>query len=210
VRRRSRLVLVGAGGAGREVLAFAQADPQFLKTHDIGEIAFVDDIVTDATVPVIGTVVGFMPEPNDVVLCTITVTSLRRSIVELLASRGAKFISFIHETAVIGPRVTIGPGAIIYPFCLLTVDISIGAHAFLNTAVAIGHDVIVGDHVTVSGYSQLLGGVHVEDDAWFGTATTTLPGARIGSRSRVGAGSLVLRRVRPDTTVFGNPARTIS
>jgi serine acetyltransferase len=80
----------------------------------------------------------------------------------------------------------------------------------LLTSAVLGHDVVVGDVVTVCGGAHLLGGVRVGDRAFVATGAVVHPGGEVGASSRVGAGSVVLRRVRPETTVFGVPAVLIS
>ncbi|MGH2755975.1 MAG: acyltransferase [Actinomycetota bacterium] len=48
--------------------------------------------------------------------------------------------------------------------------------------------------------------VVIEDDVTVGIGAMILKGVRIGSRARIGAGSVVTRDVPSDATVFGNPA----
>lgn len=206
----SRLVLVGAGGAGREVLALVLGSPEFLADTGIDSVVFVDDRVKEAPIPVVSSLRDYVPAVDDLLLCTINDPAARRAATIALTDRGARFIRYVHPSTVVGDRVTLGEGAIVYPRCVLTADIGTGKHLFLNTAAVIGHDACVGDFVTVGPGTQLLGGVHVDDEAWFGASATVLPDARIGRAARVGAGSVVLRRVRDKSTVFGNPARVIS
>ena len=49
----------------------------------------------------------------------------------------------------------------------------------------------------------------IEDGVWIGAGAIVLPGVTIGSRSIVGAGSVVSRDVSPNSIVAGNPARLI-
>jgi len=44
---------------------------------------------------------------------------------------------------------------------------------------------------------------------FMGSHASVLPGAVVGDYARVGAGSVVLRKVRPYTTVMGVPAQEI-
>ena len=51
--------------------------------------------------------------------------------------------------------------------------------------------------------------VEIGSDVWVGGGAIILPGVRIGSRSVIGAGSVVTRDVPADTFAAGNPCRVI-
>jgi maltose O-acetyltransferase len=51
--------------------------------------------------------------------------------------------------------------------------------------------------------------VEIGSDVWVGGAAIILPGVRIGSRSIIGAGSVVTRDVPDDVFAAGNPCRVI-
>ncbi|MHC4504810.1 MAG: transferase, partial [Planctomycetota bacterium] len=53
------------------------------------------------------------------------------------------------------------------------------------------------------------GGAVLEEGVFVGSHGVVLPGAHVGAWARVGAGSVVLRNVPPDTTVFGVPSKPI-
>lgn len=59
------------------------------------------------------------------------------------------------------------------------------------------------------GYTRLAP-VRVGDEVFVGARTLILPGASIGDRAIVGAGSVVTGTVEPETVVAGKPARVIA
>ena len=109
-------------------------------------------------------------------------------------------------------------------------DIAIGSHVNIGTMVKlvvadqgvieIGSNIDVGSNCYFSGgsydYSQLdflpsanrnqTKGIFVEDYAWVGVGVIVLDGVRIGSRSIVGAGAVVIKDIPQKTIAFGVPA----
>lgn len=51
--------------------------------------------------------------------------------------------------------------------------------------------------------------IRIEDDVWIGCNTIILKGVTIGKGAIVGAGSVVVKDVKPGTTVGGNPAKEL-
>ncbi len=51
--------------------------------------------------------------------------------------------------------------------------------------------------------------VIIGDDVWVGAGALILPGVRIGSRTVIGAGSVVTRDIPDDVFAAGNPCRVI-
>ncbi|HML11326.1 MAG TPA: DapH/DapD/GlmU-related protein [Stellaceae bacterium] len=51
--------------------------------------------------------------------------------------------------------------------------------------------------------------VQIGSDVWVGGGAIICPGVRIGSRTVIGAGSVVTRDLPPGTVAVGNPARIV-
>lgn len=203
-----RLVIVGAGGFGREVHSWVNTSPEWIAKTEIASIVFVDDRLPQIPVhaPVISTLQDYVPDATDLVVCAIGSPVVRRKVVEMLNAKNAQIVSFVHDRAIVGHNVVMGVGVVVCPNALLSSDVRIGEHVHINTGCAIGHDVVVGDFVTLSGGCQLTGNVSVESDVFLSVAVSVIPGKRIGAGSLVGAGSVVLKDVPVGVTVFGNPS----
>lgn len=127
---------------------------------------------------------------------------------------------------VFGRRVGIlGPFTVVNPR-----NVRIGSDCGINHNVFIlGHSkVVIGNGVVLSAGAMLIdSGLHldgfakadlpahfdsyviIEDGAWIGAGAIILPGVTVGTKSVVGAGSVVTRDVPPYSVVTGNPARPI-
>jgi acetyltransferase-like isoleucine patch superfamily enzyme len=119
----------------------------------------------------------------------------------------------------VGPFVEIQKGVKIGNRC------KISSHSFLCEGVTLEDDVFIGHNVTftndrfpraTNGNGQLQTEADwsclptlVKRGASIGSGVTLLCGITIGENALIGAGSVVIRDVPPDTVVAGNPARTI-
>ena len=73
----------------------------------------------------------------------------------------------------------------------------------------IGHDTVVGSFTSINGGVQITGDVKVGSECFFGVGSLVINKRNVGDRAIIGAGSVVIRNVRPDVTVFGNPAKIV-
>lgn len=204
-----RLIIVGAGGFGREVFAWAMDHP------DCGEVwemhGFLDDNLAalegfEYPVGVLGTVDEYKPQADDLFLCAIGSPQIRFEVCEKLLDRDAEFYTLVHPSVVLGGNVTLGAGSIICPQAVLTVDISVGEFVIVNCMSTIGHDVVIGDYVTLSGHCDVTGNVEIGEGTLLGSGARILPSKTVGADALVGAGAVVIRSVGDGQKVFGNPA----
>ncbi|MEI6088440.1 MAG: acyltransferase [Bacteroidota bacterium] len=100
---------------------------------------------------------------------------------------------------------------------------TIGLSNIIIGPVKIGNNVIIAQHVCISGLNHGYEDVSVpirdqlcqkqeiiiEDDCWIGANSVILLGTTIGRHSIVAAGSVVTKDVAPFTIVAGNPAKAI-
>lgn len=123
----------------------------------------------------------------------------------------------IREDNLIGDDVSIGTNSVLEFGNRIGVRVRIHSNCFLEM-VTIGDDVFIGPHVVFvddphpmncEKYQECLGGPVIEDLVRIGSNSTIMPGVRIGRNSLVGAGSLVISDVPPNSVVAGHPAKVI-
>ncbi len=134
---------------------------------------------------------------------------IRKEMHDFMSYRGLIPITAVHKTAFIAKTATVGIGSQIYANATICVDTSIGNQCIINTRASIDHECCIEDGVTVGPGAVLAGLVTVEPFADIYTGAVVLPRIRIGERAIVGAGSVVIEDVPPNTVVVGNPAKII-
>jgi carbonic anhydrase/acetyltransferase-like protein (isoleucine patch superfamily) len=125
--------------------------------------------------------------------------------------------AFIHESAVVIGRVTLGANASIWPMAVVRADtdhIQIGDETNIQDGAVIhcdpGIPCTIGKRVTV-GHRAVVHGALVQDDCLIGIGAIVLNKAVIGRGSLVGAGAVVTEGtvIPPDSLVLGVPARVV-
>lgn len=204
------LYIVGAGGFGREVYCWLQdmvgAEP------DWNFCGFLDDDVAalrgmDYEKGVVSSIAEFSPKPSDLLVCGLGSVPAKKKLCQPLIERGARFLTVIHPTAVVGENVSLGHGVVLCPGVILTCDINVGDMVMVNCCSSAGHDVSIGDWSTVSAHCDLTGHTKLGRGVFLGSGARVIPGKSIGDFAYVGAGSVVIRSVAAGQKVFGNPAR---
>ena len=205
------LIIVGAGGCGREVLQWAKDINQDSEQWIIK--GFIDDNLNalekkDCSHRVIGTIKDWVPSSNEVFTCCLGSPTAKYTVIELLKRKGAVFTNIIHPNTIIADTAIIGEGVIIYPNAFISCNTKIGSFVTLLMS-ALGHDAVVGDYTTISAFCDITGYVNVGKSVFMGSHVTIIPNMAIGDGAYLGAGSVVVTPIKPNTKVMGNPAKRI-
>ena len=208
------LLLVGAGGLGRETAELVRAINAVEPVWDL--LGFLDDDPTlageaVAGLPVLGPIDLARSTDSAVAVCTArpAVGCSRSGLVERLALPVERRPSLVHPGAWLSPSTTLGPGCVVLAGAVATAQVAIGAHVVLMPQVVLTHDDVVDDQATLASGVRLGGGVHVAGEAYLGAGALVREGVTIGSRALVGMGSVVLEDVPDDEVWAGVPARPL-
>ena len=202
----SRVLVVGAGGFGREVCWWA-ADALAGSARRV--VGFLDADASRGTIdlPVLGDPATHEPRPDEVFVLAIGIPHVRRRVAETLLGRGARFLALVHPTAIVVPSARVAPGAIVCPGAIVSDAAEIGPFGLLNYHASVAHDAAVGAYAVLSPYATLAGGARVGDDVFLGLHASVGPGRQVGDRSKVAANSCALSDVPTDSLVYGVPGR---
>jgi sugar O-acyltransferase (sialic acid O-acetyltransferase NeuD family) len=216
------IVIVGAGGCGREALMVVRA---------------IDRAATRASEPAPWNFIGFLatPEPDRAVLDRIEAPYLgrdddeavlgslsrcrfvaaigdsaaRRQVIERFEGLGLGSATLVHPSVVTEDDLRLGDGSMVFAGSILSTNVSIGRGVLVNKSCTVSHDAQLGDFATLSPSVSITGYGVVGEGATMGTQAAMLPRTRIGSRSVVGAGAVVTKDIPDDRTAVGVPARLL-
>jgi len=206
------LIIIGAGGMGRQVMSFAKSCVGYGKEYDIK--GFLDDDPNamkgfPGYPPVLGTVDGYQLEEDDVFFNSIGDIRSKKRCIQIILDKGGDFLTLIHPTAQVSPDTKIGKGCMIGSYVGIGVETTIGDFCLIQSKATIGHDVHVDDYARIDCNVVLIAGVNVGKNVCIHTSAVVNHDVSLGDGSTVGAMSFVIRKVKPGQTVFGNPAKVI-
>ena len=209
---RQPVVIVGAGGFGREVLDVIEAADAV--SPSLRMVGFIDDnarhrrILAARDAELLD---GFhdLRASGARYVVAVADPGARRKLVLRAEEAGLLPADVWHPSATSGAVNTIGEGVVVCSHVSITTNIAIGRHAHLNLNTTVGHDCTFGDFVTVNPGANISGSVELGHGVTVGTGAVIIQGVRVGEGTMVGAGAIVTRDLPAQVVAMGAPARPV-
>lgn len=210
------LVVIGAGGFGRETLDVIEAI-----NHSSGAVLFeiagvVDDAPSEVNlerlrsrgIPYLGTIETLLAtETSYAFSIGVGNPRVRQRVAARLEQAGLEPAIAVHPSATIGSSVTLGPGTIVCGGVQVSTNTVFGRYVHLNPNATIGHDSRLGDFVSINPAAVISGEVTIGPGALVGAGAVILQGLAVGEGAIIGASACVVRDVASGATVKGVPAK---
>lgn len=206
------LVIVGAGGHGREILDIVEAINAVVSTYDF--LGFLDDEMVESEelarrgARVIGHS-GAIVDIDAAYLIGIGDGDVRARLDQTFMNMGRVAARAVHPAASVGADTELADGLVMAAGARVTTNVRAGRHLYLSTNTTVAHDCRLGQYVTILTGANVCGNVSFEDGVTVGAGAVVIPGLRIGARAFIGAGAVVLNDIGPGVTAVGVPARPI-
>lgn len=209
-----QLIIIGAGGFAREVCDMLPSmrgfcDEWRFKGFLDGTARLEESAYKILQAPVLGDIASYRIQNEDVFACAIGDPLVKEQVTHIVEEKGGKFINLIHKTATISDSAVLGTGNILCKYSSVNANAWLGNYIMVNNFSQIAHDAKIGSYTSIMCYVDITGGVIVGEKTFWGSGARALPHSKIGAKSLIGAGSLVLKRVNEGQHVLGVPAKPI-
>jgi len=175
----TRLVIIGAGGHGREILDVIEAINALKPVYDV--VGFLDDD-EGANEPLSRrSAVKLGPtslvDSLDVAYVVAVGNPRARAEIDRRWMRNKRQSPvLIHPAATVGSDVHLGPGSVVMAGARITTNVLAGRHLHVNVNATISHDARFGDYVTISPGCHVSGNVKLGDGVTLGTGCAIIQG----------------------------------
>jgi hypothetical protein len=215
----TEIVVIGAGGHGREVHAYLRELTQ--AGAPVAFAGFVDErqLQTPGPPAVLGDFQALRawcrarPRRGLGYITAVGDNRVRARFAGQVATLGIDALrpwTLLHPRAHVGPEVELGEGTCVAPGATLTTHVRVGRHSIINVHASISHDAVLDDFVNVNPGAVVCGAVRLGEGCYVGAGATVIQNVSVGAWSIVGAGAVVVRDVPPGVTVVGVPARVVA
>ena len=211
-RKRSRVVVWGAGGHGKVIV------DALLASESCDVVGILDDDPAKAGTRLLGIAVLHSPGGLRSLLNILDFDGVAIGIGDNYV-RDKKFresglcglapMNVIHPNAHLSRFVELGVGVTILAGAVINPGTMIEDNVCVNTAASIDHDNHLEKGCHVFPNATLTGGVRIGEFAYVGSGAVVAPNLIIHKYSQVGAGAIVLKDVPEGVVVAGSPATEI-
>jgi len=208
-----RIVILGAGDLGREILCAAHENSADFFDGETEIIAFADEDTEKIGnqlegIPIVAfSQLAEVTDAETVFMSGVGVPQDRKRLVEILLDLKpeATFARVIHRSAVIMPNVDIAPGVFLAPHSTVATGSRLARHVVINQNTSVGHDCRIGAYSVISPGCVISGRTEIGEETFFGSSAVTYPGVKVGRGCTVSALVSVARQLKDNQKLILKP-----
>ncbi|QOJ30181.1 MAG: serine acetyltransferase [Ignavibacteriales bacterium] len=209
------IAIYGAGGFGKEVACILN------KINEISPVwkligYFDDGIAPGEQISHFGKVIGGLNKINAWssplnIAFAIGNPQILRKLVSNITNPNISFPNIIHPDVFFADPESfkIGVGNVFVRGCSFSCDVSVGDFNQMNSISSLAHDCKLGSYNVLMPLVRVSGGTEIGDCNFFGINAIILQNVKIGINTKIGAGSMVVRKTKDNSFYIGNPARRV-
>ena len=209
-----KICVIGAGGHGREVIRIIEEINEVQNRYEI--LGFIDDNqdLKDQTFngyPVLGGIDEIVEKYGNELKYVLGIGEprIKKQLIDKLENNNLEWPSIIHPSVRKTKYTEIGQGTIIFPGCVLSVNVKLGDFVCVNTLSSISHDSIIDNYTNINPGAFINGNVQVRTGVYLGSGCKIIQDIKIGDWSIIGAGAVIIEDVPENVTVVGVPGEVI-
>jgi sugar O-acyltransferase (sialic acid O-acetyltransferase NeuD family) len=190
------IIIVGAGGLGREMLALLKnintTQPQWKVLGFVDDGKTIGDVVNG--VEVLGGVEYLNTLSTETaVIIAISLPKIRKAIFDKITNTNIFFPSIIHPSAIISDIdfVDMGKGCILCINTVLTTNIVLGDFVLINAGAILNHDAQIGSFSTIMPGVNISTGAQISKGCYIGTGSKISKPAVISAWENLPAGTII-------------------
>lgn len=208
------IIIYGSGGMALEVVQLIEDLNDVEPTWNI--LGYIDDFRGDQGehnpmvngYPILGTrqIIPSLP-PSAYWVIAVSNTAARRTLFNSLREYHLNYATLVHPTVKRSKNVSIGEGSIVSYGCILSVNVVLGCHVYLNMRTIVGHDSVIEDFSTCLINCIVAGNVLIHEGVLLGSNCVIKEKTTIGSHSKISMGSAVFFHVEDNVVVMNPPPK---
>lgn len=190
------IIIAGAGGLGREILALLKnintTQPQWKVLGFVDDGKTVGDVVNG--VEVLGGVEYLNTlKTGTAVIIAISLPKVRKTIFDAISNTNIYFPTIIHPSSIISDAdfVGMGQGCILCINTVLTTNVVLGDFVLINAGAIINHDAQISSFSTIMPGVNISTGAQISKGCFIGTGSKISKPAVISAWENLPAGTII-------------------
>lgn len=135
---------------------------------------------------------------------------LKYKIYNELLDQNKALPNIIHKNCYITEEAVMGQGNVFHPMVHIDINTTIGNVNVFNSSTVISHDIEISDCNFFAASVTISSKVNIGNCNFFGSGSVSANLLSIGNNNVVCVGTVVTKSIKDDSTVVGNPMRTLT